>query len=560
MKLQVHVARGGRLEGEPPPPRGHAIEVRLNAEDPDAGFRARAGVVEHVSWPTGPGIRVDTGYATGDVIPADYDSMMAKVIAWGADREEARARLRRALADTTVLVQGGTTNKAFLAALLDHPDVAAGQFDTGWLDRLTSGLAPLAAGRSDVALVASAVAAADDDAAVERARFFAAAARGRAQGPHHAGFVAELQYLGHAYRLSVFRTGPHRYRLLAGGEAVEVDVETLGRFERRLTFGRDRFRVVSLVHGQDQAAALGNEDLIEVDSVPHRVGRDTGGVVRAPAPGVVVDVRVQVGDVVSAEHPVAVIESMKMEVPIRAGAPGRVTEVLVTPNAQVDAGRAPGPYRGRDRGGGGLRRAAGQLCRAGSGRDRRHRARRALPGHLGRHQESGAGIRLRPRRYRTAGCGVRRRSGPCRPRPRRRHRVELETLAMFGDLCMLNRNRRTDDAAESEATHNPRGYFLDYLQTLDAERTGLPASFVERLRRAVGHYGATDLEPGPALEESLHRIYLAQQRVATQFPAILAILDHHLQAADIPVAAPRPLSRNPGASHPGHPAPLSSRR
>src|ERR1700674_370645 len=136
VKLQLHVARGGRLEGDPPSPRGHAMEVRLHAEDPQAGFRPAPGRVEYLVWPSGPGIRVDTGVAQGDVMASEYDSMIAKVLAWGENREEARVRLRRALADTTLLIAGGTTNKAFLFDLLGHPDVVAGTIDTAWLDRL----------------------------------------------------------------------------------------------------------------------------------------------------------------------------------------------------------------------------------------------------------------------------------------------------------------------------------------------------------------------------------------------------------------------------------------
>jgi acetyl/propionyl-CoA carboxylase alpha subunit len=81
-------------------------------------------------------VRVDTGVAEGDVIPPDFDSMIAKVIAWGRDRAEALARLRRALADTMVVIEGGTTNQGFLLALLDRPEVRSGDVDTTWLDRL----------------------------------------------------------------------------------------------------------------------------------------------------------------------------------------------------------------------------------------------------------------------------------------------------------------------------------------------------------------------------------------------------------------------------------------
>src|SRR3954449_11058830 len=135
VKLQLHVAEGGRLEGEPPAQYGHAVEARLNAEDAEQGFAPAPGRVELMRLPTGPGIRVDTGMGVGDVIPPLYASMIAQIIAWGRDRPEALARLRCALRDTTVVLRGGTTTKSFLLDLLDRPEVVAGTADTGWLDR-----------------------------------------------------------------------------------------------------------------------------------------------------------------------------------------------------------------------------------------------------------------------------------------------------------------------------------------------------------------------------------------------------------------------------------------
>ncbi len=135
VKLQIHVADGGRLEGDEPAEFGHAVEARLNAEDADQDFAPAPGTVEFMRLPTGPGVRVDTGMSVGDVIPPTYDSMVAKIIAWGRDRPEALARLRVALRDTTVVLRGGTTTKSFLLALLDRPEVMAGTADTAWLDR-----------------------------------------------------------------------------------------------------------------------------------------------------------------------------------------------------------------------------------------------------------------------------------------------------------------------------------------------------------------------------------------------------------------------------------------
>ena len=136
VKAQLHVAAGGRLTGSPPAEIGHAIEARLNAEDPDRDFAPSPGRIVRLDLPTGPGIRVDTGVSEGDTIPADFDSMIAKIIAYGRDRNEALGRLRRAMAETTVIIAGGATNKSFVLDLLDQPEVIDASADTGWIDRV----------------------------------------------------------------------------------------------------------------------------------------------------------------------------------------------------------------------------------------------------------------------------------------------------------------------------------------------------------------------------------------------------------------------------------------
>ena len=120
VKLQLHIAAGGMLaEVGPaePPAYGHAIEARLTAEDPERDFAAAPGLIEHLALPPAGHQGRHRG-TPGDVIPPQFDSMIAKVIAWGRDRAEARARLSRALRQTTTVIRGGTTNKAFLLDLL----------------------------------------------------------------------------------------------------------------------------------------------------------------------------------------------------------------------------------------------------------------------------------------------------------------------------------------------------------------------------------------------------------------------------------------------------------
>ena len=160
VKAQILVAGGGSLEGSKPAEVGHAVEARLNAEDPDRDFAPSPGRIALLELPSGPGIRVDTGVGEGDTIPADFDSMIAKIIAVGSTREEALARLRRAMSETTVVIEGGATNKSFILDLLDQPEVADGRdvgwADTGWIDRVRAEGRLHSHRHSGIALVAAA--------------------------------------------------------------------------------------------------------------------------------------------------------------------------------------------------------------------------------------------------------------------------------------------------------------------------------------------------------------------------------------------------------------------
>ena len=200
VKLQLHIAAGGTLadvSSAAPSEHGHAIEARLSAEDPEHGFAPAPGLIEHLVLPTGPGIRVDTGVAAGDVIPPQCDSMIAKVIAWGRDRREARARLVRALRQTAVVIHGGTTNKAFLLDLLDRPEFVCGEADTTWLDALMAdGYDPPR--RLDVALLATAVEAYDAHTQRQEGRLFASAERGRPEAGHETWHQVDVRADGAA--------------------------------------------------------------------------------------------------------------------------------------------------------------------------------------------------------------------------------------------------------------------------------------------------------------------------------------------------------------------------
>ncbi|SNS15642.1 Acetyl/propionyl-CoA carboxylase, alpha subunit [Geodermatophilus pulveris] len=527
VKLQLHVAAGGRLEGDPPPAVGHAVEARLTAEDAEAGFAPAPGRVELMRLPTGPGVRVDTGIGVGDVIPPQYDSMVAKVIAWGRDRPEALARLRCALRETTVVLSGGTTTKSFLLDLLDRPEVVDGTADTAWLDRAgTAG--PRPAENAWVALVQVAVDLAEAEVEQERLAFLASARGGRPRAPHEVGRTVELGMRGQVYRLTVATVDRDQYRVGLDGRDVDVEVDRLNRLESRLTTGGRRYSVV--------AAEAPGSSLVEVDGETHRVSRDVGGVVRAPAPAVVVAVRVAPGDEVEAGQPVAVLESMKMETAVRAPFAGRVREVRAVVNSQVDAGA---PLLALDRAGGDVEEAEGERV-ALPGVDRAPdddpRARALARLAALRALVTGYDVSGRHARQLVAEYAAAREELPVDDADLLA--AELDVLITFADVSELSRNRPASEEEEADTqVHSPREYFHAYLHSLDAEREGLPEAFRARLQRVLAHYGVHDLEPSAALTEAVHRVFLAQQRVGEQLPAVSALLDRWL-SADRPPEGP----------------------
>ena len=129
---QVAIARGGALPA-PPAPRGHAIEARLNAEDPHRGFMPSAGPVLMLEWPARPWLRIDAGVREGGEVRPEYDSLIAKIITWGSDREQARRRLVEGLRATTLL--GVATNQAFLIQVLESDMFRRGETYTATLEK-----------------------------------------------------------------------------------------------------------------------------------------------------------------------------------------------------------------------------------------------------------------------------------------------------------------------------------------------------------------------------------------------------------------------------------------
>jgi acetyl/propionyl-CoA carboxylase alpha subunit/acetyl-CoA carboxylase carboxyltransferase component len=525
VKIQLQVAAGGRLDGTPPAELGHAVEARLNAEDPDRDFAPAPGRIALLDLPDGPGVRVDTGFSSGDAIPADFDSMIAKIIAFGPSRDEALARLRRAVADTTVIIEGGATNKSFLLDLLAEPAVIDATADTGWIDRTRAEGGLVSHRHAGIALVAAAIEANELEERAERMHFFATAHGGRPQARHKVSRAIDLSLRGTSYRVNVSQLGPKRYRVGVGqdGEVRTVDarIDRLNSYASRLELGNQRYRVVSAVHG--------TINLVEVNGVTHRVSRDEGGVLRSPAPALVVAVPVAVGDEVPAGAPVLVLESMKMETVLSAPFPARVRELLVSTGGQVETGTPLirlEPVVELDGAGsasqGTAQESEAPVLELPTGRSGSPAARAAgclddlrsllLGFDLG--EDDAARTLSAYQRFRAEIV-----SDGDSPLP-----AELRVFRAFADLCELSRNRPGGEEVPQERVHSPREYFHSYLHSLDVDREQLPDAFRQRLSQALTHYGVTELERTPALEEAVYRVFLAQPVAPAHLRVVTSML------------------------------------
>jgi propionyl-CoA carboxylase alpha chain len=340
VELQLRIA-----EGEPLPPTasrarltGHAIEVRLYAEDVPAGFLPVTGTLYRFAVSSGPGLRVDTGYGDGSRISPYYDAMLAKVIAHGRTRADAARRLARALRDAEI--HGLATNRDLLVAILREPEFLAGATDTGYLTRHTT----------------TTLARSKDAAATARHALAAALARqdvNRAAAPVLGTLPSGWRNVYSApQRVSYTAAGEQydvAYRIL--GDTIQADVNgvPLGRTIRR-DAGPDRVdleidgtRRVYRVHrvGSETYvdASDGSSALTEVPRFGDPEKLTPAGSLVAPMPGLVRRVLVEVGAAVKAGQPLLVLEAMKMEQTVAAPAAGVVAELRAKTGEQVAAGQ-----------------------------------------------------------------------------------------------------------------------------------------------------------------------------------------------------------------------------
>ena len=336
VELQLRVAMGEPLPltQDDVTPTGHAIEVRLYAEDPDAGFLPQSGRLLHVRWPDEA--RVDSGVDEGADVTTHYDPMLAKVIVHADDRPAALECLSAALAETEIL--GFRTNLPFLRMLATDPTVAAGKVTTTWLESAhagwTSGIDDRAVPEPAIALGGTA----------ETARILAERSgpdpwsaagpwRHLEPGPTH----VVVQVNDGEQLVDVRGTGPFR---VGDREVVQADAahERDGDIHGWSVDGRRAAAVATagLVHvyweGHPYELPLGiRPRLVDAEGGPAQLG--------APMPGTVIAVKVAAGDTVERGRTLVVVEAMKMELEVKAAADGVVSAVLCHTGEAVTKGQ-----------------------------------------------------------------------------------------------------------------------------------------------------------------------------------------------------------------------------
>ncbi len=516
-KLQFQLAAGELLRGDVPTSRGHATQVHLNVHDSKQDVDAAPSMIGQLDLPQGPGIRVDTGVAAGDVMLPACEATIATITAWGRDRAESIDRLRQALRQTRLTIRSGMTNRSFLINLLDRVEVIDSTADTAWVEQITTPGEHQPTPHAGAALLMAAVDGWEADAELERTRFYAWTARGRPKSDLSASHTLDFLYCGHHYRLVVRRLSPSRFRAEVDGAVIDVEIERLSRLESRVVVGRRRFHVLSGIDGPDH--------LVEVDDVAHRILRDEGGVIRAPAPALVVSVTAQIGDQVDPSTPLVVLESMKMETILKAPYAARVREIMVGPNMQVDAGlplvrlHPVGSTPSADLG----PRVAftawsDQMPPAASAHTR-------CRDHLAAMRWQVLGFDATPDEIsRTIdGYGQARVEVKSDDENLDLLRAELVVLTAFADITSLSRNRYAGEA-DPEEVHRPEQHFHRYLRSLDVTAEGLPPSFRAGLQRALAHMDVDNLERSPQLEQAAYAIFRAQRIAAARLPIVIALL------------------------------------
>jgi len=365
VKAQLRISRGEALwiTQDQIHPRGHALQARLYAEDPSENFLPSSGLLRRLKIPEGPHIRIDSGYEEGDEVPAAYDPLLAKITVWGEDRSEALMRMRQALKRLVVL--GVKTNAELLANLLADAKFRAGAVDTNYLERRLDHLIrqPI---KPEVLAAALGVSAGTDavrDAEANRNPW--ALLVDWRNGPNGIAAPNEegkttLHITGQTIAVSYRRTGRNSTVIRYQGRQDKVILAPVapGIYQARCS-GRGgllyrleqpdgtwiayRGKTYLVDFPQELKATVVTSSNGDVEATSPRRSRlqfaEDPSILRAPTTAHVVAVAVQPGQEVMAGQTIAVLEAMKLEVPIRAERSGRIARLATQVGQSIQRGQ-----------------------------------------------------------------------------------------------------------------------------------------------------------------------------------------------------------------------------
>ncbi len=323
--------------------RGHALEARIYAEDPERGFIPSIGQLRHVSYPeSSDQVRIDTGVEQGDEISQHYDPMIAKLVVWGETRDSALRQMRRALSETRIV--GVSSNVPFLSRVVSHDGFRGGEYDTGLIEDHEDQLLPRMSEPSSRALLCGALATLMTDAASVKSP------QSDPNSPWSS--LGAWRLNGHAERTISFnmgdgltnvsvRCGIDDYTLTLEGASYAAfgKLGPNGRLDATL----EGHRLVAWafpdgdylqIFLDDETARLEVVDLLRTtNSLPGSLGG-----LEAPMPGTIISLLVEAGAEVTQGTPLLILEAMKMEHTVRAPSAGRVNRFRYAVGDQVPDG------------------------------------------------------------------------------------------------------------------------------------------------------------------------------------------------------------------------------
>ena len=346
VELQLRIAAGEELPGslirnKSIPANGHAIELRLYAEDPDQGFLPGSGKLEKLALPTPSAhVRIDSGVVQGDTVTIFYDPMIAKLIVWDRTREAALVRMREALAACDIV--GPKSNIDFLERLLRHPAIVEARIDTGYLDRHLDEFVGAAIDPDPIPLFAAATVWLLHEEASARD---VARSTGDPDSPWS---QADGWRLGHRGKrivvldnidMAAYGSAGH-YRIWTGDLEFAVEGVRLERADFSARFDGIARRFHADIHGNQVVVHDGSRRHTFEHTPSFRYAASNAASsddVVAPMPGRVVLVKAKIGDEVVDDQELLVMEAMKMELTLRAPRAGRVEKVRAVAGDFVEA-------------------------------------------------------------------------------------------------------------------------------------------------------------------------------------------------------------------------------